>query len=180
MQQDNSPAWVVLVRYLLRTARRDVRIALGVAGAVGIYYRDPLVAEGLIGILVVLASCAAVIFGLWCIGGIAWGARPLIRFRSMAGQADQLAAEFGACAEGGDDRPRFIAAVEKAHRMRGELGALGVYMSVTDTDSDHPSTVAGAAKDNRDELRRLAVRMHEGDLKTARWEDSTHVSVGPD
>ena len=69
--------------------------------------------------------------------------------RSMAGQADQLAAEFGACAEGGDDRPRFIAAVEKAHRMRGELGALGVYMSVTDTDSDHPSTVAGAAKGRR-------------------------------
>ena len=25
-----------------------------------------------------------------------------------------------------------------------------------------------------------AVSLHEGDLRTARWEDSTHVSVGPD
>ena len=179
MQQDNSPAWA-LGQYLLRTARRDVRIALGAAGVVGFCYREPLVAEGLLGILVVLASCFAVILGLWCIGGIAWGARPLIRFRSMADQADQLAAEFGVCAEHGDDRPRFVAAVDKAHKMCGGLGALGVYMSVTDTDSDLPSVIAEAARNNRDELRRLAFRMHEGDLKTARWEDSTHASVRPD
>lgn len=157
-----------LVQYVLRTARHDVRIAFGVAGAAGIWYRAPLVEQGFWGILLLLAAYAAAVLGLWSIGEAAWGARPVIRFRSMADRTDRLTAEFGACAEDGSDRARLVEAVQEMLRLVGDLAALRVHVVAIETDSDDPAVIAEVSRRDRDKLRRLAYLMREGDLQTAR------------
>ena len=159
-----------MVRYLLRTARRDVRIAFGAAGVVGILYRDQLVAEGLWGILLLLASCAAAVLGLWS----AWYARAVARFMSMADQTDRLTAEFVACAEDGSDRARFVAAVQEMLQLSGDLAALRVHIVVHDHDSDDPDAIVRESGRNRDELRRVAYLMRAGDLRAARAHRDEH------
>ena len=136
---------------------------LGVAGAIALWlYREQLAAEGLDGILTVLASYAAVGFALWTFVPFVGGAIPTIRFRSMTGRFDRLTDEFAACAVDGGARQRFAVAVDDMLRICRELDALRVPNEVVETNSDDPQVIADVARQNRDEARRLAYLTRQG------------------
>ena len=138
--------YTAVVEYVLRTARRDMRIALGLVGGLVLWFHEPLMqADPFWGIVLTALAGGAAVLGFWCIGEMIWLAIPTIRFAEMSDEVDRLAGEFGACAEDGSDGPRFSGAVSEAVRLSGRLARLGVPLEVDDADTGDPEDVVRAS-----------------------------------
>ena len=146
------------------------------AGVAGIWYRDRLLAAGPWGILIFLLSIAAVVIALWCVVEWAWSARPAVQFKRMTNKGHKLITEFRECRQDGSQRERFGAAVQDMRQLSHELSKMRVHLLVVGTESDDPSEIAEASKENEDNLDLLVSLMNEGNLRNAREVSVSSVS----
>ena len=144
-----------------------MRVAFGAAGAAGIWRRDLYLTEGGGGILLYLGCVVAFVLGArWVVETLVLMASPVRRFKATRPLVEELAGKFDKCAEGGDRR-RFLKAVRRMHRLANPLATVRVYINVVETWSDDPEVIAGAARENRDELLASAPMVAEGALGEA-------------
>ena len=116
-----------------------MQVVIGLIGAIGIWYREELVASGHVWLVMLAAGVA--FLGLYTLAEIVWSALPWRKAVVQAAvvEANRLASEFAACALAGSFPPpqgHLARSVQSMFELSDRLDAIGVEVTVTSTDSD--------------------------------------------
>ena len=161
---------------------RVALIALGVAGAFGLWYRAELIEAGLVWLL--LLSGGAVFIALCTLVGAVWAVSPAGRrrhreeqereqarqreeqFAGLARQTEALAYDFAGYKS---HRSKLLVddAVRQMRTLAGELDGLGGIIVVESTKSDDPARIEEVCENNEKVLILAAYWMRKNDLESA-------------
>lgn len=173
-----------LARDVFASTGRVALIALGVAGAFGLWYRAELIEAGLVWLI--LPSGGAVFIAVCTLAGAVWAVctagrrrqreeherereqarRREAQFAGLAKQTEALAYDFSSYKS---HRSKLLVddAVRQMRTLAGELDGLGVTIVVESTETDDSARIEEVCKSNEKILTLAAYWMRKNDLESA-------------